>query len=93
MMHYSLVKDPIAYYRKMASRPKTSKATSIYKGVSRRSDDKWICRVSYRGVRTYVGTYATELEAAAAYNEHALRIIGPNAIFNQLPNDTCQTLN
>ena len=68
----------------MASRPKPANATSKYKGVSRR-DDKWIARLNYRGKRMYLGTFDTELEAAKAYNTHALRIIGPGAIFNELP--------
>lgn len=87
MTHYSLVPDQIAYYRRMASRPKSPNATSIYKGVTKRGA-KWGATVNFKGRRYYIGTFATEVEAAKAYNKHALRIIGPGAIFNQLPNES-----
>lgn len=87
MTHYSKVPDEIAYYRKMASRQKPPNSTSLYKGVTKRGD-RWVTRVNFKGRRYYIGLYDTELEAAKSYNEHALRIIGPNAIFNQIPNES-----
>ena len=36
----------------------------------------------------YLGSFATELEAAKAYNKAALAIIGSYAIINQLPEES-----
>lgn len=87
MTQYAKVDDQMAYYRKMASREKPPNSSSIYKGVTRRGD-KWATRINFMGRRYYIGQFNTEVEAAKAYNRHALRIIGPNAIFNQLPDES-----
>jgi hypothetical protein len=37
------------------------------------------------GVRYQIGVYKCEIEAARAYNEAALRIVGDYAILNDIP--------
>ena len=37
------------------------------------------------GVRYQIGVYTCEIEAARAYNEAALRIVGDYAILNDIP--------
>lgn len=39
----------------------------------------------WRGRRYFLGSFAREEEAAAAYNRHARRIIGELAVLNELP--------
>jgi len=75
-----------AYYLTQANRPKRAGAASPYRGVSRSSNPKlpWRAALGYRGRRYYLGTYATELEAAEAYNRAALRIIGEHAVINEI---------
>ena len=41
--------------------------------------------MGYRGGRYYLGNYATEREAALAYNRAALRLIGEHAVINEVP--------
>lgn len=45
-------------------------------------------RITHKGKRYYLGSFATELEAAKAYNKAALAIIGSYAIINQLPEES-----
>jgi len=73
-------------YRQMAMRPNATKKFSKYRGVTSNRTPGKPYRVSlcYQGVKYFIGTYATELEAARAYNEHALRIIGDHAILNEI---------
>jgi hypothetical protein len=44
--------------------------------------------ITHKGKRYYLGSFATELEAAKAYNKAALAIIGSYAIINQLPEES-----
>jgi hypothetical protein len=44
----------------------------------------WRAALGYRGARHYLGTFSTEREAALAYNEAALRIIGDHAVINEI---------
>jgi hypothetical protein len=76
-----------AYYLSLANRPRRANASSPYRGVSRSTNPKlpWRAALGYRGRRYYLGMFATELEAAKAYNRAALRIIGDHAVINPLP--------
>lgn len=78
-----------AYYLSQANRPKRAGAASPYRGVSRSTSPTlpWRAALGYRGRRYYLGTYATEREAALAYNRAALRIIGAHAVINGIEHD------
>jgi hypothetical protein len=78
-----------AYYLSMANRPRPANRASVYRGVSRSNNAKlpWRAALGYRGGRYYLGNHATEREAALAYNEAALRIIGEHAVINEITDD------
>ena len=54
---------------------------SKYKGVSR-SDGKWMARIQVAGKRKNLGRFATEEDAARAYDEAALAAWGEFALLN-----------
>lgn len=58
-------------------------ALSRYKGVTYHKRDKvWQASIKVSGKQIYIGSFCTEKEAAAAYNEAALRYHGPYARLN-----------
>ena len=72
-------------YLAYANRPRRPGASSMFRGVSYRSrTGQWIAQLYWRGRRYFLGAYEDELEAAEAYNKHALQIIGPFAVLNDL---------
>jgi hypothetical protein len=57
----------------------------MFRGVSyRKRTGKWIAQLYWRGRRYFLGAYQDEREAAEVYNNHALKIIGPFAVLNDL---------
>lgn len=76
-----------AFYRSMANRPLPKNKTSQFRGVQVNRNPKKPFRVAftYNRKRYYVGAYADELEAARAYNEAVLKVIGDQAILNKIP--------
>lgn len=89
MGYFNCTSTPEAYYLSMANRPRPEGASSAYRGVSRsgRPNMPWRAALGYRGRRYYLGIYATEREAALAYNRAALRIIGDHAVINEVTDD------
>jgi len=77
------------YYLSQARRPLPKNKYSPYRGVSKgtATHPYRVC-VSYKGQRHMVGLFEDELEAAKAYNEAALRIIGDYALVNDIPNQS-----
>lgn len=74
------------YYQVLVNRPLRKGTSSRFRCVSYdRPSGKWKASFTYKGVRHYLGYYATEVEAAIAYNEKALSLIGPNAVLNEIP--------
>ena len=72
-------------YLAYANRPRRPGASSMFRGVSyRKRTGQWIAQLYWRGRRYFLGAYEDELEAAEAYNKHALQIIGPFAVVNDL---------
>lgn len=76
-----------AFYRSMASRPLPKNKTSQYRGVQANTDPRKPFRVvfTYNRKRYYIGAYADELEAARAYNDAVLKVIGEQAMLNEVP--------
>ena len=60
---------------------------TIYKGIFKINDDKrsklWRANVYVNGKRHYVGSYATDKEAAIAYDEAAVKLLGDRCITNK----------
>ena len=86
--YYSKTKQSdVDVYLTNASRPIKRDKFSIYRGVHKSNNPKKPYRVAIRFKgRTFIGGFfETELEAAAAYNELALSLIGPRALINELP--------
>lgn len=55
---------------------------SRFRGVSRhssRTPGLWRAQLTFRGQRTFIGTFSTEEEAALAWNRTVLNIVGPDA--------------
>lgn len=57
------------------NQPVRKRTSSVHRGVSRHSQTgRWIARASRGGREIYIGIYATELEAAGAFQEWASRV-------------------
>lgn len=68
---------------RLTGRPQSIRGTSKYRGVSLYARDnwkRWQATLSYNGKRYRAGIFATEEEAAVAWNKMALRIVGSAAI-------------
>lgn len=61
--------------------------TSRFKGVSLKPNGKWFAQLQYCGKKQALGYFATESEAAAAYNEAARAAFGQYACLNDVPGD------
>lgn len=66
--------------------PKNRKrASSAYRGVSySRSDKRWKAGIEVKGRSINLGHFKTEIAAAAAYNQAALKHFGPSAYQNPI---------
>ena len=58
--------------------------TSKFKGVSKRNESKWRARITIDGCKIKLGYFATEFEAAEAYNKAASMHFGAFAKLNKL---------
>ena len=59
--------------------------TSVYKGVwNDKRNNKWIAELKYERKKIYIGRFATEIEAARAYNAKALELWGEYAYLNDV---------
>lgn len=61
--------------------------TSRYKGVTKdkRKRSGWVAQIVSYGNHIHIGTFPTELEAAAAYNAKAVELFGSFARLNEIP--------
>lgn len=64
-------------------RKRSTAKQSRFKGVKPQGG-KWRARISANKVRKSLGVFATEEQAAAAYNKAALELHGEYAVLNQL---------
>lgn len=89
MSYYRRKLSDKEYYLSQARRPRPQNAFSRYRGVSKGSaTHPYRVAITHMGVRHHVGLFTCELEAARAYNEAALRIIGDYALLNDIPSAT-----
>jgi hypothetical protein len=66
------------------SRPRCG--TSKFKGVHwERGRQKWVAQSTFNGRKSYIGRFATEIEAAKAYDAVALKLFGEFARLNFPP--------
>lgn len=70
--------------REAARRRYKSQTTSQYRGVCREAPrgGKWVSRIRCKGVDHFLGVFETEEEAARAYDEAAVRLVGRLAKLN-----------
>lgn len=71
----------------MNKRPyqRRTKQASQYKGVVWHVSQKWRARIVVSGKRVSLGLFTSELDAARAYNEAAIKYHGEFARLNDLP--------
>jgi hypothetical protein len=67
-------------------------SASRFKGVTRNGKG-WVARIAVNGQSTYLGNFATEEDAAIAYNKAAVKHHGNFAFLNQIPKTCVTTLN
>lgn len=63
------------------NRPKREGATSRFIGVSKKKT-RWKAKIRLNYVQHELGSFATEEEAAIAYDKHAIKFFGPGARLN-----------
>ena len=64
---------------------KSRGGASEYRGVSKGRGDKWFAQLASGGIRWHIGTFDTEEQAAAAYDEKAKDVHGEFARLNLEP--------
>ena len=74
------------FYLSQARRPLRKNSFSRFRGVTKgTATHPYRAAITHMGVRYQIGVYTCEIEAARAYNEAALRIVGDYAILNDIP--------
>jgi hypothetical protein len=75
---------PATFSQNLYNRPKRkSKTRSKYKGLEwDKIQRKWRVRIRYKGKRIYLGSFASEKDAAKAYDKKAKVLFGEFASFN-----------
>ena len=69
-------------------RKRNQKTSSIYVGVSlEKRSNKWKAGISVNKKRIHLGSFETEVAAAIAYNESAIKYYGKNAKLNIIKED------
>ena len=69
----------------MNSRPRKG-GTSKYKGVClSKRDNRWQAKIKFNKNTIWLGSYASEVDAAKAYNQAALKYFGEYACLNEIP--------
>lgn len=89
MAYWRTSKTEVEFYLVHARRPLPKNKFSRFRGVQKHHDPRKPFRVSvtFNGKRFLGGFYSDEIEAAKAYNRLVLKVIGPNAILNEIPSN------
>ena len=75
--------DEVSYYLSLVKRPLKKNKTSKYRGVCYlKPRNLYSARLDFKGRKYYLGAFKTEDEAAIAWNNAALKIIGPHVPLN-----------
>lgn len=78
----NLTIDTTVVYRH-GKRIRAPRKTSIYRGVHFNTQNrKWFASIRVDGLQRFLGQYATENEAALAYNKASLRFFGQGGLQN-----------
>lgn len=86
--YYSKKLSDQEVYEIMAKRPRRKDRFSQYRGVLKNSGLKpYRVQFKHKGVNHYLGSFDDEIDAAKAYNNAVLAIIGPFAVLNEIPED------
>lgn len=65
--------------------PPKKDVTSIYRGVSWSKDkNKWVARMHHKKHFYHIGYFASEIDAAIAYNKKAIELYGESALLNTI---------
>jgi hypothetical protein len=80
-------KSEIEFYLIHARRPLPKNKFSKFRGVQKSTNPGRPFRIAlcFNGRRFLGPSFADEIEAAKAYNELALKVLGPKAILNEIP--------
>lgn len=77
-------------YLSQALRKSKPNASSRFRGVTlNKKTQKWYAALTYMGRRYYLGVHGNEIDAAKAYNQKALEVIGSYAILNEITENDC----
>ena len=68
-----------------SGRPHSSKYKGVFWSKDERYKRRWWARIKKNGKSTHLGIFATEEEAAAAYNQAAIEMFGDFSRINVLP--------
>lgn len=74
----------LATHRQNMANSKPRAGSSRFKGVSLTRNGSWVACIHVDGVKTHIGTFPSEEEAAVAYNAHAKAAWGEFAWMNQV---------
>jgi len=66
----------VTYGQNAINKAKSNNTSSKYKGVSRRHNGTWECRIKHEGKSTFIGTFKDEREAAISYIKKAKELQG-----------------
>lgn len=72
----------------MRNKKPNRRSASIFKGVHwHKPNRKWVAQIGVNSKARYIGSFDSEIEAAMAYNEAALKHFGEFARLNQISAD------
>lgn len=71
-----------AHAENLRNRKKQKNTTSVYKGVHLTVELQWQAAITFEGKKRYLGRFATEEDAAAAYDQAACELFGEFAKLN-----------